>query len=230
MNLKAFFIASCLPVFAACATTPPISLTMQEQHVLGGVTGTLFIPQNSLIVTVEPTNPGPTGLLGVLMAAGIDAARRSTAEKEASSILEQLHDYDFRTVMKQASNEAATKIHKIKFNAPLGVEKIGSASQKRIVFDNSSSSAVLFVDVGYQLQSGNLNIAANATMYPKSGDLLQFRKKPDEIDPLATGNAIYRKTFYFTRFNVTAADIKVNLTDGADSIASQLFADLKHPL
>ncbi|WP_159085622.1 hypothetical protein [Burkholderia sp. MSMB0856] len=229
MNLKTLSAVLCLAALAGCATTPPISLTMQEQHELGNVTGRLFIPQNSLMVTVTPTNPGATGLLGALITAGIDAARRSSAEKTASPILEKLRDYDFRAVMKQATNDAVSTLHDIKFSA-LDVDAVDSDSQRRIVFDNSSASAILFVDVGYQLQSGNLYISARATMYPKSENLLQFRKKPDETNPLAAGNAIYRKTFNFSKFNVAEVDIKGDLTEGANSIASQLAADLNHPL
>jgi hypothetical protein len=230
MNSKTISVALCLAALAGCATTPPISLTTQEQHALGNVGGELFIPQNDLLVTVTPTNPGATGLLGALLAAGIDAARRSSAEKTAAPILEQLHGYDFRAVMKQASNHAASALHDVRFSAPLDVDTVESDSEKRIVFDNSSASAVLFVDVGYQLQSGNLYISARATLYPKSGNLLQFRRKPDATNPLAAGNAIYRKTFNFSKLNVAAVDIRSDLTEGANSIASQLVADLNHPL
>ncbi len=145
-------------------------------------------------------------------------------------MLEQLHDYDFRAVMKQASNSAVGMLQTIKFAAPLDVETVNSSTQKRIVFDNASASAVLFVDVGYQLQSGNLYVSANAVMYPKADNLLHFRRKPNDSDPLDAGNAIYRKTFNYSKLNVVATDIKLDLTEGANNIASQLAADLNHPI
>ncbi|HEV3422555.1 MAG TPA: hypothetical protein VG105_02005 [Paraburkholderia sp.] len=230
MNLKKLSLFLCSAALAGCATTPPLSLTTQEQHELGNVAGTLVIPQSGLLVTIAPTNAGGAGLLGALIVAGIDAARRSAAEKNAAPILEQLHDYDFRTVMKQASNDAVGTVQQVKFSAPLDVDTVGSSTQRRIVYDNSSASAVLFIDVGYQLQSGNLYISANAVMYPKSSALQQFRKKPNESDPLDAGNAIYRKTFNYGKLNVAADDIKSDLTEGANSIASQLAADLNHPI
>lgn len=230
MNLKKLSLFLCSAALAGCATTPPMSLTKQEQQDLASVNGTLFIPQNSLMVTVTPTNPGATGLLGALVAAGIDSARRSSAEKTAAPMLDQLHDYDFRAVMKQATNDAVTPLQDIKFSAPLDVDTVNSSTQKRIDYDNSSASAVLFVDVGYQLQSGNLYVTANAVMYPKASGLLQYRKKPNETDPLDAGNAIYRKTFNYSKLNVVATEIKGSLTEGANSIASQLAADLNHPL
>jgi hypothetical protein len=49
--------------------------------------------------------------------------------------------------------------------------------------------------------------------------------------PLDAGNAIYRKTFNFGTQNVVTVDIKGDLTEGdANSIASQLTADLNPPL
>jgi len=230
MNLRNVSLLLFIAALAGCATTPPMSVTKQEQHELGPVTGALFIPQNSLLVTVTPTNAGATGLLGALIAAGIDAARRSAAESTAAPILEQLHDYDFRAVMKQASDSAVDTLQTVKFAAPLDVETVDSNTQKRIVFDNASASAVLFLDVGYRLQSGNLYISANAVMYPKANNLLQFRKKPSDSDPLDAGNAIYRKTFNYAKLNVSATDIKQDLTEGANDIASQLAADLNHPI
>ena len=220
----------CLTLLAACAVSPPMPLTKQEQHELGDVSGTLFIPQSGLLVTVAPTDASAGGLLGVLIAAGIDAARRANAESNAAPMLERLRDYDFRTVMKQASDEAVAKIPEIKFSGALDVDTVGSNSQKRIVFDKSTASAVLFVDVAYQLQSGNLYASANAIMFRKSDKLTQFRQKPSQADPLDKGNAIYRRTFNFSKQNVTAADIKSDLTEAAQSLASQLAADLNHPL
>ncbi|TGP43172.1 hypothetical protein EN871_15210 [bacterium M00.F.Ca.ET.228.01.1.1] len=230
MNFKRLTLLLCFAALTGCAATPPMSLTKQEQQNLKSVEGTLFIPQNGLAVTVVPTNPGATGLLGALIVAGIDAARRASAEKDAAPMFDQLHDYDFRTVMKQASNDAIATLQDVKFSAPLDVETVNSSTQKRIAYDKSSASAVLFVDVGYQLQSGNLYISANAVMYPKASALLEFRKKPNDADPLDAGNAIYRKTFNFGKQHVAAAEIKGDLTEGANSIASQLAADLNHPL
>ncbi|TDY38856.1 hypothetical protein BX592_13082 [Paraburkholderia rhizosphaerae] len=230
MNLKRLSLLLCCAALAGCATTPPMSLTKLEQQNLKGVTGTVFIPQSELLVTVTQTNAGATGLLGALIVAGIDAARRASAAKDAAPMFDQLHDYDFRVVSKQAFNDAVIKVPDVKFNAPLEVDSVASSTEKRIVYDNSSASAVLFVDVRYQLQSGGLYISANAVMYPKASELLQFRKKPNESDPLDAGNAIYRKSFLFGKEHVAAADIKDDLTEGANNIATQLAADLNHPL
>lgn len=227
MNLRIIALTLFVSTLAGCAT-PQISLTKQAQTNIDQVQGILTIPQNNLDVTVQATNPGNSGLIGALVVLAIDSARRSSAEEAAAPILEGLRDYDFRTVMLNASNEALAKIDKVKVIAPLQVETIVSDSAKRIAYDQSSASAVLFCNVGYRLESGNLMVTAFAEMYPKKTALKTFRNKPEETNPLEAGNVIYRKTFVFTKQAIAAANIKEGLNEAAVSIAKQLAADLNH--
>jgi hypothetical protein len=67
-------------------------------------------------------------------------------------------------------------------------------------------------------------------MYPKTEMLKQFRNKPEETDPLNSGNVIYRKTFTFTKQAVAPSVIKESLSEAAANIAHQLAADLNHGL
>jgi hypothetical protein len=229
VNLRAITLTIVVAALAGCAT-PQISLTKQAQANIDRVDGVLTIPQNNLDVTVPATNPGNTGLLGALIAAGIDSVRRSNAEKAATPMLEPLRDYDFRTVMLGASTDALTKIDKVKFAMPLRVEVVASDSAKRIAFDQSSASAIFFCNVGYRLESGNLIVTASAEIYPKTETLKQYRNKPEETNPLDRGNVIYRKTFTFTRQAVTPTTIKESLSEGGTNVARQLAADLNHGL
>jgi hypothetical protein len=210
---------------AGCAI-PQVSLKPQAQENIDRIDGILIIPQNNLDVTVQATNPGNTGILGALIAAGIDSARQSSAEKSAAPMLEPLRDYDFRTVMLGASTDALTKLDKVKFSTPLRVELVASESARRIAFKQATASAILFCNVGYRLQTGNLVVTVRAEMYPKKDALKQFRNKPEESDPLDRGNVIYRKTFTFVKQAVTPTTIKDDLSEAAASVARQLAADL----
>lgn len=210
-----------------CAA-PQISLTQQAQTNIDQVQGILTIPQNNLNVTVQATNPGNSGLIGALVVMAIDSARQSRAEEAAAPVLETLRDYDFRVVMLNATNEALAKIDKLKVVMPMRVETIASDSSRRIAFDESSASAILFCNVGYRFETGNLIVSAFAEMYPKKAALKQFRNKPEETNPLEAGNVIYRKTFTFTKQAIAASNIKASLNEAATSIASQLAADLNH--
>lgn len=216
-----------MAALVGCAT-PQVSLTKQAQKGIDRVEGMLVIPQNNLDVTVQATNAGGTGLLGLLIASAIDSSRQSSAAKAAAPLLEPLRDYDFRAVMLKASNDALTKIDNVKVAMPLRVEVVASDSAKRIAFDQSTASAILFCNVGYRLESGNLIVIASAEIYPKIQALKQFRVKPDEVNPLDRGNAIYRKTFTFSKQAVAPTTIKESLTEAAANVARQLAADLNH--
>jgi len=218
-----------LTFLTGCAL-PQISLKKETQQDIQSAEIILFIPQNNLDVSIHPTEGGGGGLLGVLIAAGIDSARRSYAEKKAAPIIEQLQHYDFRAEMLKALSAEIEKINNIKFKISINLETVYSESQKTISFDKSDRNAVIFTTVAYRLQSGNLIVTSDSEMYPKSTSLYKFRSKPNDTNPIDAGNCIYRKTFEFTKQATTAENIKNSLAEGAASIAKQLVQDLNHPL
>jgi len=229
MNFKIFAIIIVSIALSGCAT-PQIPLSKQAQSNIDRVEGIFIIPQNNLDVTVQATEGGSGGFLGVLLAAALDSARQSSAQKAAAPMLEPLRGYDFRTVMLDASNDALTKIDKVRFEMPLRVNVVASDSARRIALDKSTASALLFCHVNYRLELGNLIVTANAEMYPKINTLKQFRSKPDESNTLDIGNVIYKNTFTFSKQAVTPANIQESLTEAAANIAHQLATDLNHGL
>jgi hypothetical protein len=94
----------------------------------------------------------------------------------------------------------------------------------------SPGGAIFLIDVGHQPQSGNFYNAAIAVKYPESSELLQFGKKHQCVQSVASDRAIYRKTFNFGEQHVAVADFKVDLTGTVNSMASPLAVDLNFPL
>lgn len=231
MLFRLSFSLSVILLLAACAP-PKVSLTKQAQQNIEKADHVLVIPQNNLDITVQATNPGNSGLLGALIAAVIDSSRQSSAEESATPIIKVLEDYDFRSVMQKSVSVKSKYNRNLRFSHPIHINKINSESQRRISFDNSSASAVLFSTINYRLQDRNLTITATSEMYPKSTKLLPFRYQPDSDseDPLDAGNIIYRKSFTFTKQAITPYNIKASLTEGANSISKQILDDLNHPL
>ncbi len=227
MQLQRFILLVLFLALTGCAT-PQVPMSKQVQSGLNQVEGILVIPQNNLDVTVQATNPGNSGLLGALLASAIDSMRRSSAEKEAVPITQPLQGYDFKAVMLGATNEALSKVDKIKITLPVRVENVDSESTARIAFDQSSTSAVLFCKIRYRLESGNLIVTTDAEIYPKLDSLKQYRNKPVETNPLDAGNVIYRRSFAFTKQAIAPEIIRDSLNEAANNIASQLAADLNH--
>ena len=225
MRLKVIALTIFMVALSGCVT-PQIPLTKQAQKNIDQVEAILVIPQKNLNITVPSTNPGNTGLIGVLVVAIIDSSRQSSAERAAVPMMESLRDYDFRAVILDASTNALAKIDKVKVSMPLRVETEASVTARRSAFEQSTASAILFCNVNYRVESGNLIVNAYVNMYPKVDVLKQFREKPVENNPIDIGNAIYRKTFTFTKQAVTASNIKESLSEAATSVAAQLATDL----
>jgi hypothetical protein len=227
MFFKKIAFISLLVALTGCAA-PQVPITKLAQSNMERVEGVLVIPQSNLDVSVQATNPGNTGLIGALIASAIDSARQSSAEKDAAQILEPIRNYDFRAVMLSASNDALGKIDAVKFALPLRVEVVASDSATRIAFDQSAASAILFCNIRYRLESGNMIVTANAEIYPKAHALKQFRNKANETNPVDAGNVIYRRNFTFTKEAITAATVKEALDEATKNIADQLAADINH--
>ena len=216
-----------IAVAALCGcAAPQISLTKQAQAKIDRAEGILIIPQNSLEISVRRTEPGNTGAIGALIAAGIDNIRQSRAEKAAAPMYEPLRDFDFRKVMLDAANAALARSDNVKFSVPLRTESVDSDSTRKSAYDQLTASALLFINVGYRLEDRSLIVTAKAELYPKAEALKQFRNSADESNPLDSGNAIYRKKLIVTKRPIRTTNIKESLSEAATDIALQLAVDL----
>jgi len=228
---KIIALAIVATILSGCATTSTSQVSLPKQASIDRVEGVLVIPQNHLNVTVEASNPYAVGgVVGVLVAAAIDSRLQADAEKAATPILESSRDYNFRAAMLDASTEELSKVDKIKFALPLRVKTEESESARRVAFDQSTASALLFCNVGYRLESGNLIVTATAEMYPKVDSLKQFRIKPNSSNPLGNGNAIYRKVFTLAKQSVTPTTVNEKLSEAVADVARELAADLNQSL
>lgn len=210
---------------SGCAT-PEQSMTAAKRSGLDSVQAALLVPQSGLEVSVRPIDGGQGGLLGVLIAAAIDVKREESARKAAAPILEAVRGFDFRAEMQRAIDEESARQPRLPLRGGWQLETVDSPSHRRGVYDGSSASAVLFVQVDYRLESGVIHVDARAQLVPKAASLAALRPAPKDDDPLAEGNAIYLKKFSFKRQAVTADNAAAALAEGARSVASQLIADL----
>lgn len=224
---------SVLILFTGCATMQA-PLTKQTFDQIKLVDCTLFVPQNKIKISVPETyftSPG-VGSIGKLVANTMDlnAASRSVSKETSVKIVKQLEGYDFRKAMLTALSVEIKKSKTIKFNSHVNLSKDNSFSQKRILFSKAQGNMVLFIDVYYRTESGNLIISALAQMFPKSEHLLKFNKTPDGLDPLAEGKLVYRNYFSFTKKAALTYNTKYILTEGTKSIAKQIIADINKPI
>jgi len=218
--LLGFLITGCAVKLA------PMSKKVQAN--INTIDTTLIIKQSNLDVTVSDTDGSSGGLIGVLVAAAIDAGRRSVAEKESTPILKSLEGYDFRQVMLQEATSSLENLKNIKTKLPINMDKIGSRLSLQIEYDKSTNDGVLICLILYRLESKNLIATLHASLYPKATKLKEFRSKPDEENPYADGNAIYNNKFIFVKEDITTNNIVESLNEAAKSLANQLATDIDY--
>lgn len=229
MKLHIFGAMAMALLLAGCGSRVPVApMSKNVQTELSSIDTTLIIRQSNLDVTVPQTDGSQGGLIGVLVAAVIDSARRSSAETEAAPIVERIQDYDFRQVMRDEATSSLADLKNVKANLPLNIDTVGSDLTFRIAYDKSTANAFLLCNIGYTLNSGNLIVTLHASMYPKADTLKKYRNTPNESNPLANGNAIYNNKFSFVKEGITANNIQASLDEAAQNLAKQLATDIDY--
>ena len=214
-------------LLAACATTP-VALSPQLQQNLDAIQVVLFSRQTNLEIEVTPGNPGGTGLLGALIVAAVDEARRQKAAQTAAGVVDATRSFDFNSRMAAQLGAELQRTPAIRLHGPIVVEPVDSDSQRRIVYDTSRAPAVLMAGLSYKLIDAKLAVQASVVMYPKSAKLMAFRPKPVSGNPLDDGNAIYRRVFTFTSDQIAPAQVRESLNQGLANVAWQIAADMRH--
>lgn len=230
-KLSIIFSLCIVILLPACSMHPSkVALYDQTYRHIDKADHVVIIPQNNLDVTVQASNPGNSGLLGALIVMAIDSSRQSSAEEAAAPIIKKLENYDFRSVVSEKMSNGSKNLKKQLLNDKVQINEIDTDDQKRISYQNSTASAVLFTNIYYQLKTNNLIISASTEMYPKSKNLLPFRHKENIENELDEGNVIYRQRFQFMKNAVSADNIVASLNEGVDSIVKQMLDNLNNPV
>ena len=221
------FLAALVVLLTGCASKP-LALSPQAQRGIESVHAVLYVPQTNLDVDVTPGNPGNTGLLGALIVAAIDEARRTSAQKALVGITDAVNGFDFRGRMSKQLSAELARVQSVRMQVPVQLEITDTDSQRRIAYDRTTASAVLFTRVNYKLIDGKLSVVATAVMYPKAKALMALRPIPNNSDVLNEGNQIYRHSFAFIKQAITRDNVRDGLAEGLANVAWQLAADINH--
>lgn len=265
MTLKSVLFVSILLFVTSCATAPN-SLPTQIQQKIKSTDVILFVYQDELEIleTGSGCSGGGNGVIAIacLTALVVGTAIHYKAKSKLISINESLQNYDFRTVMLNALSAEFPKLVNIKLNSPIRFEKKipikqtainlrklerlkKDTSQKQMLFTQSKTDSVLFMDISYHLgMLEKLVITANLEMYSKSQNLLkQAKEKMNNANPINSwlksvnmksptdNDKIYKKTFTFNSAeSITPDNAKDTLNEGANNIAKMIVADINNPL
>jgi hypothetical protein len=230
---RTLLISGYILVLLVGCVAPPVALDPRVQAELTTAETVLIMPKPTLGVDVNPTAIGG-GLLDQLLASFNDTKRRASATEAARPITAQLEGIDIRANLQAAWQQAYAAAGVARLATPLRIETLAVDApdwgpRRRALFDASDAQAVFYALVDYRLQSGVLRIDCRLEGYPKASELLVFRKSPDAADPLAEGNAIYRKQFAYAREFVTANNVRRYIDEGVRDVTRQIAQDLAGP-
>ncbi len=230
MIFRPLVLLTVLLGLTACETAPSATrlLSKQEQAALGNVDGIVSITQTQPDITITPTGtPGAGGLAGLLIFSIADGFRQAHAEKEGRVLIAAMQDFSFKEAFFEAATSKLSALPGVKITMRPEVNTAAAPEATRRLYEESHDASVLFVSARLALNSGDLVLTASASIFPKASQLMPLRPKPNDANPLAFGNAIYRDTVTAVRKSVTPDDIRARLTEAINEVTDKLAADLE---
>lgn len=164
-------------------------------------------------------------------AAVAEDQRRQAIASRFSSFVRAMGTYDFAPDMLAATKNELSKVRTIKFEVRPPPLDSRAEALRRSIYERSSASAVLFFYVEYSFRELYgvdyvLDFEATAVILPRTENLKKFRPQPDNADPLADGNALYRRRFADSFKYRTDDDVPTMFRQVAQRLASDLAQDL----
>jgi hypothetical protein len=224
IRLSAFVIS--LSLLVACVNQP-IAMTPQLMQQIDRLETVLFVEQDNIKIEVSDTNGGATGLLGFVIGAAIDSARRGNSEKNSVGLVDSLRSFQFRERMHEQLNAELNRVKAIQLLRPSQLQTTDTEALRLIALQRSSASALQFVNVTYRLLNSSLVMTADVQMYPKSQRLMSLRQKPNSQSLLDEGNLILRKNFFFVSEMIGVDVIQNSLKQGISNLAWQIALELE---
>ncbi|WP_421997804.1 hypothetical protein [Reyranella sp.] len=162
-------------------------------------------------------------------ASAAEDRRQQAVASRFSSFVRAMGTYDFAPdMLAAAKNElAAVRTIKLEVRPP----PLTSRAELRSIYERSSASAVLYFDVEYSFRQLYdidyvLDFEATAVLLPRTERLKHLRPQPDNADPLADGNAFYRRRFASSFKYRTGDDVPAKFRQVAKRLAADLARDL----
>ncbi|MDB5471171.1 MAG: hypothetical protein JWR84_2731 [Caulobacter sp.] len=252
-TFKSILLAGALTLGAAtlsaCVTPVPFKLPLAT-GARDAITSTEVvapIKQSEIYVYVTPVSTGGQGgLIGALVAAGIDAASTEAAQKAVQPARDSVVDYDFDARLKA---DLQTSLSGVSFLKVDGVRVTKDAFQPGLdkAVTGSKASAVLITVADYQFSTdaSSLSVTLSADLFANSAALAPFKPAATANAKIVAygGNSIYRNTFSYqhilpapttnrdANIRMWAADngkaIRDALDAGSAAVAGKLATDIQ---
>ena len=235
---------------SACVTVPPahVALDARARDNIQSADVVAPVRQSEIYVFVPATDPALAGggLLGALIAVGVDNVRTSHAEDAVKSLRDAVIDYNFDDQLRDDLKASMAKVQWLHVDKVKVIKDVTSAGMDNAI-TSSTASAVLMANADYHLSTNadTLYIVINANLFPNTAALTPAKPaadgKPEAKSNLT--NALYRNAFMFEvrapgatnnrRQNMDTwsanhgALLRASMTRGAAKLSDMMAADIQ---
>ncbi|MBX3480191.1 MAG: hypothetical protein KF842_07315 [Caulobacter sp.] len=236
---------------SACVTAVPeyVPLSGAAREALTSTEVVAPIRQSEIYIYVAPVNTGGQGgLIGALVAAGIEAGNASAAEEAVKPARDAIIDFNFDETLRQDLQSSLSQVSFLKVDGVRVVKDISLASINGSI-TNSPRDAVLMTAADYQLSTdaSSVTVTLYANLFSSSPTMDAFKpaKGGDAKNVSGVGNALYRGKFIAMipldtptgkrETNVAAwsadggAKLRKALAQGSAEVAGKLARDIQQP-
>jgi hypothetical protein len=241
-------LAGC--ALSACVTVPPahVALESKTRDSIQSVDVVAPVRQSEIYVFVPATNPAMAGggLLGALIAVGVDNVRTSNAEGAVKTLRDAVVDYDFDGQLRDDLKASMSQVQWLHVDKVKVIKEVSVADEDAVI-TNSTASAVLMADADYHLSTdgGTLYVVINANLFPNTAALTPSQSVSDgkPVAKSSLTNALYRNAFMFVVRAPGATDnrghnmevwsanhgalLRASMTQGAAKLAELMAADIQ---
>eukprot|EP01030_Chromulinospumella_sphaerica_P023670 gene23670-23709_t len=206
-TFKSILLACALTLGAAtlsaCVTPVPfkVALPTAARDAVPSTEVVAAVKQSEIYVYVAPVNTGGQGgLIGALVAAGIDAAVTEKAQTAVKPARDAIVDYDFDGRLRADLQQSLGQVSFLKVD---GVRVTKDALQPGLdkAVTGSKSGAVLITVADYQFSAdaASVTVTLSADLFANSPALAPFKPTATANSKIVAygGNSIYRNTFTY---------------------------------
>jgi len=195
----ALILAGC--GLSACVSLPPahVALDVKARDNVQSTDVIAPVRQGEIYVFVPQTSSAGQGLLGAVIAAGVDGVRTSNAEGAVRPLRDAVVDFDFDGLLRQDLKASMSQVQWLHVGDVRVIKEVATASMDGAIA-GSKASAVLMANADYHLSTdgGTLYITIAARLFPNSPALTPIKPADAESKPRSDfSNAIYRNVFMF---------------------------------
>ncbi|MBI1407268.1 MAG: hypothetical protein GC145_14220 [Caulobacter sp.] len=236
---------------SACVTPIPeyVPLSGPARAALTSTEVVAPIRQSEIYIYVAPVNTGGQGgLIGALVAAGIEAGNTSAAEEAVKPARDAVIDFNFDETLRQDLQTSLSAVDFLKVDGVRVVKDVSIASINPAISD-SPRDAVLLTAADYQFSSDGSSVTVTllANLFASSPTMDAFKpaKGGNTKDLSSAGNALYRGKFIAMvpldvstgkrETNIAAwsadggAKLRKALNDGSAEVTGKLARDIQQP-